>query len=603
MKTLHFISFLLLLLLSTGAFYSCKKNFLNRTPQGSTDTSALSSKDGVNVLLIGAYAALAGQDYDGEVGNIQSLGGGNAWACSPSNWLWGSVAGGDAHKGSDGTDQPTMIPVATFSINPSNDLINDKWKAVYEGITRCNNVLRVLPHVTNMKGPDITNARAQARFLRGHYYFELKKLFNNVPWIDETTIDLKQTNTTDIWPKIEADFQFAYDSLPATQSDIGRANKWAAGAYLGKTYLFEKKYTEAEPVFTDVINNGNTTGGIGYDLSPAFEDLRRPSYETANPEAVFVVEMATNVGTGAIASGNQGDMLNFPYSDHTPFSCCGFFGPSIDLVNSYRTDANGLPYLDDYNSHAIANDQDIPSSQPFTPDNGNIDPRLDWTVGRRGIPYLDYGNHPGQDWIRDQAYAGPFAPIKNVYWNAEADVDGDNVQWAPGSSINVFVIRFADVLLMAAEVEAQKNNLALAQTYVNQVRHRMIDHPENWVHKYLDDSDPAAGFDPGTLAANYKIGEYPNGAFASQDFALKAIYFERKLELAMEGYRYFDLSRWGLAATTLNAFFQFEGQYTDDVKGAKFTPNKNEYMPIPQGQIDLTMVGGKATLTQNNGYK
>jgi len=600
MKSLKYIS--IGMFLYTGIFYSCKKSFLDRPPQGSVNAAALSNKTGVNVLLVGAYAALSGQDYDDNAGNIQSLGGGNAWACSPSNWLWGSVGGGDAHKGSDGGDQPTMIPVATFTINPGNDLINDKWKAVYEGITRCNNVLKVLPQVTDMKGDEITNVRAQARFLRAHYYFELKKLFNNIPWIDETTIDLKQPNTTDIWPKIEADFQFAYDSLPVTQSDIGRANKWAAGAYLAKTYLFEKKYTAAEPIFTDVISNGATTNGLTYDLSPAFEDLRRPSYETSNPEAVFVVEMASNVGTGAIASTNQGDMLNFPYSNTTPFSCCGFFGPSIDLVNSFRTDANGLPYLDDYNSHAVANDQGIPTAQPFTPDNGNLDPRLDWTVGRRGIPYLDYGLHPGQDWIRDQAYSGPFAPIKNVYWNAEADVDGDNSQWAPGSSINVYIIRFADVLLMAAEVEAQLNNFPLAETYVNRVRHRMIDNPGAWVHKYIDNANPAAGF-TNTPAANYKIGAYPAGSFSSQDYALKAIYFERKLELAMEGYRYFDLSRWGLAATAINAYFQYEGQFTEDVSGAKFTANKNEYMPIPQAQIDLTFEKGKATLTQNQGYK
>jgi hypothetical protein len=600
MKPLQYISFALFL--SSGIFFSCKKTFLQRPPQGSVDAGALSNKAGVNVLLVGAYAALSGQDYDADAGNIQSLGGGNAWACSPSNWLWGSVAGGDAHKGSDGSDQPSMIPVATFSINPGNDLINDKWKAVYEGITRCNNVLKVLPNVTDIKdGDEITNIRAQARFLRGHYYFELKKLFNNVPWIDETTIDLKQPNTTDIWPKIEADFQFAYDSLPSTQTDIGRANKWAAGAYLAKTYLYEKKYDAAEPIFTDVINNGMTTNGLAYDLSPDFENLRRPSYEASNPEAVFQVEMATNVGTGAIASSNQGDMLNFPYSSTSPFSCCGFFGPSIDLVNSYRTDANGLPYLDDYNSHAVANDQGIPTSQAFTPDNGNLDPRLDWTVGRRGIPYLDYGLYPGQDWVRDQSYAGPFAPVKNIYWNATADADADNSQWAPGSSINVYIIRFADVLLMAAETEAQLNNLPLAETYVNRVRSRMKD-PAHWVHTYIDNSNPGAGF-TNTPAAKYVIGLYPNGAFTTQDFALKAIYFERKLELAMEGYRYFDLSRWGLAASVLNAFFQYEGQFTTDVRTAKFTANKNEYMPIPQAQIDLTFVNGKPTLTQNKGYK
>ncbi len=588
-------------LVITLLFVSCSKTFLTRVPQGVVSADALTSKVGVNVLLIGAYSALAGQDYDAS-GNIVSLGGGNAWACSPSNWLWGSVAGGDAHKGSDGGDQIPMIPIATFTVTPSNPLVDDKWKAVFEGISRCNNVLKVLPNVTDMLPEEITNARAQARFLRAHYYFELKKLYNNVPWIDETTTDLKQPNTVDIWPKIEADFQFAYDSLPLTQADLGRANKWAAGAYLAKTYLYEKKYAEAKPVFTDVITQGETSNGLAYDLTPNFEDNRKPEYEASNAEAVFVVEMAAHVGTGAIASSNQGDMLNFPYGATAPFGCCGFFGPSIDLVNSFRTDATGLPYLDDYNSHAVKNDQGLTSSQPFTPDAGNLDPRLDWTVGRRGIPYLDYGLDPGQDWVRVQNYAGPYAPIKNVYWNNTAGVDGDNSQWAPGSAINVFIIRFADVLLMAAEVEAQLGNLSDAEAYVNRVRSRMIDHPAGWVHTYIDDSNPALGF-TSTPAANYKIAVYPSGAFASADYALKAIYFERKLELAMEGYRYFDLSRWGIAAATLNAYFQYESQFTIDVQGAKFTANKNEYMPIPQNQIDISYDKGQPTLVQNLGYK
>lgn len=590
------------LLLSCLLFISCKKDFLTKPPQGSIDGGTLTSKVGINVLLIGAYAALAGQDYDVNAGNVQSLGGGNAWACSPSNWLWGSVAGGDAHKGSDGGDQPPMIPILNFSVNPGNELVNDKWKAVYEGIVRCNNVLKILPQVTDMTGDEITNARAQARFLRGHYYFELKKLFNNIPWIDENTTDPKQPNNVDIWPNIENDFKFAYDSLPVTQVDLGRANKWAAGAYLAKTYLYEKKYPDAEPVFTDVIAAGTTTGGLKYDLSPNFEDLRRPSYESQNPEAVFVVEMVNAQGNpGSISNSNQGDMLNFPYGT-SPFGCCGFFAPSIDLVNSFRTDANGLPYLDNYNSHPVANDLGLTSPQDFTPDQGNLDPRLDWTVGRRGIPYLDYGIEPGKDWVNAQSYAGPFVPIKNVYWNADAATDGDNDQWAPGSSINVFIIRFADVLLMAAEVEAQLGNSDLAESYVNRVRHRMIDNPAGWVYKYNDDNDPTQGFS-NTLAANYKIGEYPAGAFSTSDYALKAIYFERKLELAMEGYRYFDLSRWGLAATTINSYFQYESQFTTDVVGANFTVNKNEYMPIPQGQIDLSFENGQPTLIQNAGYK
>lgn len=591
--------FLFIVLAGSVAAFSCKKTFLERTPQGSLKPSDMESEAAVANLLIGAYAALDGQGDN--TGDMIALNGGNAWGVSPSNWLLGSVTGGDAHKGSDGGDQPPMIPIMTFSVDPSNSILNDKWAVVYEGIVRCNNVLKFLPLATDMRGSEGTNIKAQARFLRAHYYFDLKRVFGNVPWIDETTTDLTPTNTVDIWPKIEADLKFAYDSLPESQSEIGRANKWAAAAYLAKTYLYEKKYQDAQPLFTAVINSGKTPNGIAYDLNPQFEHNFMPAYENTNPEAVFVIEMAANIGNGSIANSNQGDALNFPYGGSSPFPCCGFFQPSIDLVNSFRTDANGLPYLDDYNNHPVANDEGIASADAFTPDAGNLDPRLDWTAGRRGLPYHDWGIYTGMDWVRDQRYAGPYAPKKNVYWSASQGTDGDANSWAPGSAINVFVIRFADVLLMAAEVEAQLGNFDKAEEYVNRVRNRMALHPEGWLYAYNDDTDPSAGFSS-TPAANYVISPYPAGAFTSTDYALKAIYFERKLELAMEGYRYFDLVRWGLAPTVLNAYFAYESQYVSDVRGAHFTANKNEKFPIPLEQIDLTQKNGQNTLTQNPGY-
>jgi hypothetical protein len=598
MKTLKYIP---IIICGVALVFSCNKSFLERQPQGSLSEQTLSNAAGVNALLIGAYGALDGQQNN--AGSVNSLGGGNSWACSPDNWLWGSVAGGDAHKGSDAGDQAAMVPVATFTIDPSNALLNDKWRAVYEGISRCNTVLRLVPSASDLNAADKTNVTAQARFLRGHYYFDLKRIFNMVPYIDETSTDYKAANTTDIWPNIEADFKFAYDNLPGTQSDIGRANKWAAGAYLGKTYLYQKKYQEAKTVFDQVINQGTTTNGLKYDLNPNFENNFRPEFEKTNPEAVFVVEMAANTGGGSssIANANQGDMLNHPYGN-SPFGCCGFYQPSIDMVNSYRTDANGLPYLNDYNQHAVKNDMGVASSTPFTPDAGPLDPRLDWTVGRRELPYKDWQIHPGQSWIRDPNFAGPYSPLKLVVWQSNSATNQDKSSWAPGNAINIFIIRFADVLLMAAEAEAQLNNLTQALALVNRVRNRMATHPEAWVYEYKDKANPLAGFST-TPAANYKVAPYPVGYFNSKDLALKAIYFERKLELAMEGHRFFDLARWGIAPTAINDFFKYEGTFTTDIKGATFTANKNEFFPIPQGQIDLTLQGGQKTLTQNKGYQ
>lgn len=580
---------------------SCKDQ-LDIEAQGALSEQQLYTRAGVDALLVGAYAALDYQLYNGAANNLSGT---SAWEATPTNWIFGSIAGGDAHKGSDGSDQPGIDAIARFTADPSNSFFNSKWRSVYEAINRTNTVLRVLAQVPAISDADRLVIGAQARFLRGHYYFELKRMFGNVPWIDENiavTEAPRQTNTEEIWPRIEADFQYAYANLPAVSSEVGRANKWAAGAYLAKTYVYEKKYQEAKTLFDIVIPQGVTSNGLKYALTTRFEDNFDAATEN-NSETVFAIQMAVHDGTNSIANANQGDMLNFPYGD-SPFRCCGFYQPSQDLVNSYRTTESGLPYISEYNAHPVKSDQGISSNQPFTPDAGPLDPRLDWTVGRRNLPYHDWGYHPGAAWIRSpgQTYAGPYSPKKNIYWQATQDIYSDQSSWAPGTAINYNVIRFADVLLMAAEAEANLGNLAAAETYVNLVRARAAN-PASLLYRYRDDTDPVDGFST-TPAANYKIAVYPTGAFAGmgKTGALNAIYFERKLELAMEGHRYFDLVRWGIAQQTLNAYFAYEGTVTTDIRGANFAANKNEHFPIPQRQIDLSTQNGTSTLQQNPGY-
>jgi hypothetical protein len=469
---------------------------------------------------------------------------------------------------------------------------------LYEGVSRSNTVLKVLA-LADVSAENKANIGAQARFLRGHYYFELKKMWNMVPWIDETTADFNQPNDKDIWPMIEADFKAAYEQLPATQTLVGRANKWAAGAYLGKTYLYQKKYADAVKVFGEVIASGVTTNGLKYGLV-SFKD----NFDAAtknNAESVFAIQMVANDGTLDITNANQGGMLNFPYGTGAPFSCCGFFQPTQMLVNMYRTDANGLPYVD-FNSHAVKNDMGISSATAFTPDAGNLDPRLDWTVGRRGIPYHDWGIYPGMNWVRDQPYGGPYAPKKNIHRQKNQDLYADLSSWAPGNAINVLVIRFADVLLMAAEAEANGGSLAKAEEYVNKVRNRAAD-KAGWLYKYTNNSNPLGGFSA-TPAANYVIKPYPAGTLAAKgkDGVLDAIYYERGIELAMEGHRFFDLVRWGKANTALNAYFSYESKITTDLAGGKYLEGKNNYFPIPQYQIDMSVVNGTPLLKQNPGY-
>jgi hypothetical protein len=602
MKSFYHI--LLSVAFATPLISGCSKSFLERTPQSSLEESSLTNKKGVNALLIGAYGALDGQDF--RDGDLTNLSGGSGYAVSPDNWIYGSVCGGDAHKGSDPGDASAILQIATFVGNATNGFFNEKWRVDYEGVRRCNFVLHILQNVKDMTDVEKKQLAGEARFLRGHFYSDLKKMFDHVPWVDENSEsfsklnvdDYKMPNDKDVWPLIEADFKYAADNLNEIQDVIGRANSWAAKAYLAKTLLYEKKYAEAMPVFEDVIANGKTAKGVHFDLVQKFHD-NFDAFTENNSEAVFSIQYSANDGSGGTGNANQGEMLNYPYNG--PFSCCGFYQPSQDLVNSFRTDANGLPFIDDFNSHPVENDMGIASDEDFTPDAGNLDPRIDWTVGRRGIPFLDWGNHPGNNWIRDQHSAGPYSAVKNVYMQATQDKFYDGNGWAPGNAINYVLIRFSDVLLMAAECQAQAGDLNIAQQHVNAVRARAAN-PVSWVKTYLDPEHPLAGY-TNTPAANYKINAYPASTFATKGkaWATKAIQFERKLELAMEGHRYFDLVRWGIAQTELNRYFSYEKTITTDIATGNFGA-KNVRYPIPQRQIDLSVKNGASVLTQNSGY-
>lgn len=568
-----------MLLLTT---FACKETFLQIPAAGQLSGDQLTTRAGIDGVLVSAYAQLNGRGF--------------SRATSSFNWVRGSVSGGEANKGSNSGDaggNSNFITFQRFELLPSNGDVNDKWRGMYEGISRANAVLRLLPNAaSDVSAGDKTRIEAEARFLRAHYYFELKRSFNMVPYIDETqdygTGIEKIPNNTDIWPKIEADFKFAADNLPATQTAVGRANKWAATAYLAKTYLYEKKYTESKALFDQVIASGVTSGGKKYGLVANYTDLFNAEKDN-NEESVFAIQAAVN--TGDVANSAQELDLNFPYNtgSNGPAGCCGFFAPSFELANSFRT-ANGLPLLDgSYNTgnNQLKNDQGIDSKTAFTPDAGPVDPRLDWSIGRRGIPYLDWQVHPGLDWIRDQGFAGPYSPKKFIFYKSQDKTLTDGSSWTDGySAINYNIIRFADVLLMAAEAEIEVGSLEKARTYINQIRTRAAN-PAYWVKL------------SGANAANYVINTYAT-AFASKEAARAAVQFERKLELSGEGHRFYDLVRWGNASTVLNAFLAYESQKLPvGYGGAKFTANKDEYMPIPLTQIDYQ---GRDVLKQNPGY-
>lgn len=558
---------------------ACSDKFLDVQPKAALAVTVLQNKAGVNALLIGAYSLLDG--WATPEGAYRS------YQVGADNWVYGSVASDDAYKGTIAGDQPPISLIEQANIQSDNIYFRGKWRGMYDGIARSNDVLQAVAAATDMTDAEKQQVIAEARFLRGHYHFELKKMYNMVPYIDEKTYnpnDLESTklpNNTDIWPNIMTDLKAAYDVLPAKQTQVGRPTKWAAAAEMGKAYLFQKKPDLAKPLLEAIVASGQ------YRLMDRYHDNFK-AVTNNNAESIFEVQYSVNDGASGGENGNIGSTLNYPYGGGGVTTCCGFFQPSQNLVNAFKTDANGLPLIDTFNSTDMTNDQGIESTASFTPYTGPVDPRLDWTVGRRGIPFLDWGVHPGKAYVRDQSYGGPYSPKKHVMY--KSDVGTNTFAGNPRLNANNYrMIRYDHVLLWLAEIEVEVGDLNKARAYVNQVRKRAAN-PDGFV-KTTD----------GKAAANYVISEY-TASWTDKDVARKAVQFEERLEFGMEGHRRFDLVRWGLADQILNNYYSTEATKRAYLKGVKFIKGQHEYFPIPIQEIFNSKKGGTETLTQNPGY-
>ena len=564
-----------LLLIAT----SCGDDFLEKRPQGQYSPDIILTTSGIEGALVGAYALLDGIGTSGVT----------SWHGAVSNWIFGSVVSDDAYKGSDAGDQPEQTFLERYVWLSTNTHIYGKWRTLYDGIARTNDVLRSLPKVEGLSDARRMQITAEARFLRGHYHFEAKKMWGNVSYLDEQTWDPENPesvllpNTEDAWPKIEADFKFAAENLPVSQTDPGRPTKNAAYAYLGKCHMYQgfpkgqpnvQHLTAAKEALLQVVNSGK------YKLMDHFHD--NFAAETRNnAESVFEVQYTVTAADGS--GGNAGDELTYMYPNG-PGGCCGFFQASQNLVNAYKTDEKGLPLIKSFNDSNVKNDEGLVSSAPFDPYTGRLDARLDWTLGRRGIPYIDWGVHPGRFWIRDQSYAGPYSSKKQIVSKAESGKTGN-----PRLSTNNYrLIRYDHVLLWLAECEVELGNLEKAREYVNMIRKRAAN-PDGFVKT-----------DAGKAAANYLVGLY-NDPWKDATAARDAVRFETRLEFAMEGHRFFDLVRWGVAVQVLNSYLEKEKNLRTYLSGARFE-ERHQYYPIPQQAIVYSTKNGKATLTQNPGY-
>jgi hypothetical protein len=415
-------------------------------------------------------------------------------------------------------------------------------------------------------------------------------MWKNIPYIDETvTSEFRLPNTADIFPRIETDLKDAIAKLPlASNTSSGRTNKGAAEALLARAYMFVGRYADAKPLLADII------GSTKYSLVTNFHDNFDAAKQN-NSEMVFAYKASVNDGAPESANGNWADRLEGVHNMVGVNGCCGFHTASQNLLNAFKTDAvTGLP-MANFNA------------ADYAPATDFIDPRTDFTFARPGIPFFDWGPHQA-GWARDVGYSGYYNPKKTTFHKAQYKTLSTASGWSDWpNAIDIPIIRYADVLLMAAEceIEIAGGNLVLANTWINLVRARAGNFvqgagtSEATISQAL--SAPVAGIVTGTVnGTKYKVGLYP--AFAGVTAARDALRFERRLELAMEGYRYFDLARWNVSTAVLNAYTAVEKNKFGCYVGVELFDDHKKLYPIPSVEIELSRIDNVAQLKQNPGY-
>lgn len=558
--------YLSLLAACSFLFAGCS-DFLDMNPNGILDEESVSGVEQLDKLVISAYSMLGNDHYD-----------------IPFNlWPYGNVRSDDAYKG--GRDE-SDIQDFHFYETSSNITANfgepdGLWYNCYIAISRANNALRSLNNVSEQDFPNKKIRIGECRFIRGHFYFLLKVLFKSIPYIDETvaiedygTISNIALSNDELWQKIADDFKAAYDNLPESQgTDVGRANKYSAAAYLAKTYLYkayrqDEKHNVTEINAEDlkqVLTFSNEVMSSDYGLEDDFAYNFLPgSYENGK-ESLFAIQHSTDDGT-LYGRLNFSDALNVPMK----FSgSCDFQKPSQNLVNAYKT-VNGLPEFSDYNK------------ADYNANTDKVDPRLYHTVALPGVPYkYDKKNIFDESWTRNKAVYGLYSSLKeNVALNDPSSVLIDPFR---ANTKNKIVIRYADVVLMRAEALIEFDREKEALPLINEIRERakkstgLIDYAENVdIALYVDN-----------VNCNW-----------TKPYAREALRWERRLELAMESQRFFDLVRWGIADSVINTFYKEEAPKRTYYEDAHFEKNRAEYVPIPQQQINFS----KQVYKQNYGY-
>lgn len=574
MKTFKYITLAAALLFPLAACDS----FLDESPKASADSDDLNTPDTIEKMVIAAYSALGNDNYQRGMNAL---------------WPYGDLRSGDAYKGGAGPgDVGDFNTFETFVyMRDDVNYLDLKWYAEYIAIARANDALARINQLSGDEYPKKTTREAEMRFLRAHYYFELKILFKQIPWVDENDkqeeyINISNVEYTDrqLWDLIIAEFRFAAENLPDTNDDLARANKGMAQAYLAKALLYAA-YEQDERHNVVHIDKTKLEEVVTlckaleskYSLAPDFAD--NFLCETENgPESIFAVQFSHNDGSlrGRL---DWGAMLNYPMNPE--YGCCGFHQPTQNMVNAFQTDENGLPSFDTFNTRNIETADDVLAT--------NVDPRLMHTVAIPGAPYkYDPEFIFEVSWTREPSTYGNFMSMKETVLP-----DCPCFAYATpfmSSSKNRDIIRFDDVLLWEAEALIELGRPSEALPLINAIRERAA----GSTAKLVDvQGDPTGKFHVTTYQPGVNCPAW------TQDFARKALRWERRLEFSQEGYRFFDLVRWGIAAETVNEYLAVEktrrGSYLSE---AKFTKNRDEYFPIPKNQINFS----KKLYQQNYGW-
>ena len=548
---------------------SCSDFLEEQVPQATLTQDEVKKPEYIDNVLISAYAGLL---------SIEDM--------NSSFSLWNyDTRSDDAYVGgsnpSDG--EPFHILEQHTGVMTTDWPYNDIWLRFYKYLSRISLSLDMLA-VADQENTTIQQRTAEMKFLRAYGHFQLKRLFKNIPFVNKLNMkeedynNLTNTEYTNDegWQQIINDLEDAYAVLPATQADKGRPTKAACAAFLAKVYLYKAyRQDDANSNQVTAINDADlqkvveyTAPGLyaGYGLENDLHNNFRPEEQYENgKESIWAIQYSKNDGT---VYGN----LNFSYRLIVPCipkvhdAGCDFYKPSINLVNAYRTNSDGLPLFD---APASTADYEVGSAQ-------TVDPRLFVTVGVPGTPYMFNPNFmisKTNTWSRSGGMYGYFVSLKQ---NVDPSLTDNYLfvcdnQWA--SSMNRIVFRYADVLLMRAEALAQLGKTAEAISLVNQVRSRAIG---------MTSGSVVANY-PNKYGVHYAIVKY-NGSYSKEE-TMKIVKMERRLELAMESERFFDLVRWGEAATVINRFYTTESEKMNFLSGSLFTADKNEYLPIPDDQM------------------